>query len=281
MGGWRSTVRRLVPWGAVGLPLLDLLLVLTGVLPLAAGIAVVVVLEAALAVVVVAEWVAFHRAWRSARAQGAPRTEALIAGLAATAPPVLVRLVRVELALWRSLWWAVRRRRAVAPGQAAFSYTSRIGVMLWATIALTPIEIAAVHLLLPWQAVRVVVLVMSVVSLVWMVGFAFGLQQRPHVLDGGRLVVRFGTLREAVVRVADVVDVRAVTVVDHRKNLEVTDGQVVLSVLGESSVRVQLRPGATVDLDGRPVAAERVLFFADDPRGLVRALRTPAAEAAG
>jgi hypothetical protein len=27
--------------------------------------------------------------------------------------------------------------------------------------------------------------------------------------------------------------------------------------------------------------AERVLFFADDPRGLVRALRTPAAEAAG
>ncbi len=190
------------------------------------------------------------------------------------------RLVRAELALWRSLWWAVRRRREVAPGQAAFSCTSRVGVMLWATIALTPIEIVAVHLLLPWQTVRVVVLVLSVVSLVWMVGFAFGLQQRPHVLDGERLVVRFGTLREAVVRVADVLDARAATTVDHRKNLEVTDGQVALSVLGESSVRLRLRPGATVELDGRPVPAERVLLFADDPRAVVRALRAPAAESA-
>jgi hypothetical protein len=191
------------------------------------------------------------------------------------------RLVRAELALWRSLWWAVRRRRAVAPGQTAFSYTSRIGVMLWTTIALTPVEIVAVHLLLPWPTARVVVLVLSVGSLVWMLGFAFALQQRPHVLDGERLAVRFGSLREVVVRVADVVDARAATTVDHRRNLEVTDGQVVLSVLGESSVRVQLRPGATVELDGRPVAAERVLLFADDPRGLVRALREPAAEAAG
>jgi hypothetical protein len=119
-----------------------------------------------------------------------------------------------------------------------------------------------------------------VVSLVWMVGFAFGLQQRPHVLDGERLVVRFGTLREAVVRVADVLDARAATTVDHRKNLEVTDGQVALSVLGESSVRLRLRPGATVELDGRPVPAERVLLFADDPRAVVRALRAPAAESA-
>jgi hypothetical protein len=280
MGGWRTTMRRAVPWAAVGLPLLDALLVLTGVVPLAAGIAVVVVLEVAFAAVVVAEWVAFRRAWRAARARGDGRAEALLAGLTATAPPPLIRLVRAELGLWQSLWWAVRRRRAVAPGQTPFSYTSRIGVMLWATIALTPVEMAAVHVLLPWQSVRIVVLVLSLVSLVWMAGFAFGLQQRPHVLDGERLVVRFGHLREVVVRVADVVDARAATTVDHRRNLEAADGRVALSVLGESSVRLHLRAGATVDLDGRPVPAEQVLLFADDPRGVVRALRAQATEAA-
>ncbi|WP_222266210.1 hypothetical protein [Modestobacter marinus] len=280
MGGRRTALRRLVPWAAVGLPLVDALPVLTGVLPVAAGIAAAVVLEAALAIVVVAGWVVFRRAWWTARARGDRRSEALLAGLAATAPPLLVRLVRAEVGLWQSLWWAVRRRRAVTPGQTAFSATSRIGVMLWATIALTPVEMAAVHVLLPWQSVRVVVLVVSLVSLVWMVGFALALQQRPHVLDSERLIVRFGSLREVVVRLADVVDARAATTVDHRRSLEVADRRVALSVLGESSVRLQLRPGAAVGLDGGSVAAEQVLFFADDPRGLVRALRALVAESA-
>jgi hypothetical protein len=45
------------------------------------------------------------------------------------------------------------------------------------------------------------------------------------------------------------------------------------SVLGESIVRLQLRPGAVVDVDGRPMEPDRVLFFADDPRAAVRDLR--------
>ncbi|WP_138758249.1 hypothetical protein [Modestobacter altitudinis] len=269
----RRALARAVPWAAVLLPLAELLLVVTGVLPVGVAVLVAVVLEAAFAAVLVAGWTAFRRVWRTERARGGPRRQALLAGLAATAPPAVVTLVRSELGTWQALWWALRRRRAVLPGELAFGYTSRIGVMLWVTIALTPLEVLVVHLLLPWPIVRTVVLVLSIVSLVWMLGFALGLQQRPHVLGPGELVLRFGHLRQLVVPLADVVTARAVTTVDHPKNLEVADGQVALSVLGESSVRLQLRSGAVVGLDGRPVEAERVVFFADDPRAAVRELR--------
>ena len=273
MARGRAGLLRLAPWAAVAVPLLDVVLVVSGVLPLAVGIVVAVVLEALLVPVVFAEWALFRRGWRAARAGGAGRRAAALAGFTAAAPAPLLRAARAEAGMWRSLWWGLRRRRAVGPGQTPLSYTSRIGVMLWVTILLSPVEIVAVHLLLPWHVVRTVVLVVSLVSLVWMLGFTLALQQRPHVLDPDRLVLRFAQLREVVVRVADVADARAATTVDHPRSLEVGEGSVSLSVLGESSVRLRLHPGATVLVDGDPVAAEQVTFFADDARRAVRELR--------
>ena len=180
----------------------------------------------------------------------------------------------------QALWWAVRRRRAVPPGAAAFSYTSRIGVMLWVTNALTPIEMAVVHLLLPWPAVRWSVLVLSTVALVAGVAFALALAQRPHTLDRDRLTLRFTFLHEVVVPVADVVGVTARTTLDHRRILEAADGELSLSVLGETSVRLQLRPGATVRVSPDEVPVERLAFFADDPRGVGGQLRALLADRA-
>ena len=280
MGAGRGGVLRFAPWAAVLVPLLDAVLVIGGVLPPAAGIVVAVVLEALLVPVAFAEWALFRRGWRSARGRGAGRRAAAVAGFTAAAPVPVVRAARAEAGMWRSLWWALRRRRAVGPGEVPLSYTSRIGVMLWVTILLSPVEIVAVHLLLPWETVRLVVLVVSLVSLVWMLGFTLSLQQRPHVLGADRLVLRFGHLREAVVATADVAGARVATTVDHPRNLVVGEGSVALSVVGESSVRLRLHPAATVLLDGAPVSAEQVVFFADDARGAVRELRARIAERA-
>jgi hypothetical protein len=269
----RAGLLGLAPWAALAVPVLDVVLVVGGVLPLAAGVVVAVVLEALLVPLAFAKWALFRRGWRAARAAGAGRRTAIGAGFASAAPAPLVRAARAEAGLWLALWWGLRRRRAVAPGETPLSYTSRIGVMLWVTILLSPVEIVAVHLLLPWHVVRTVVLVVSLVSLVWMVGFTLALQQRPHVLDADRLELRFTHLREVVVRLADVADARVTTTVDHRRSLEVGDGAVSLSVLGESSVRLRLHPGSTVLVDGAAVAAEQVTFFADDPRAAVRELR--------
>lgn len=172
-----------------------------------------------------------------------------------------------------ALWWTLRRRRDVPPGAATFSYSSRIGVMLWVAIALTPVEVGVVHLLLPWPAARWALVVLSVVTLLVTVGFALSLGQRPHTLDRGELRLRFSFLREVVVPVADVVAVRPRTTLDQPRVLAVDDGEVSLSVLGETSVRLELRPSATVRVAGEEVPAGEVALFADDPRGLTTALR--------
>ncbi|MBB3674523.1 hypothetical protein [Modestobacter versicolor] len=46
-------------------------------------------------------------------------------------------------------------------------------------------------------------------------------------------------------------------------------------VPGPTELRLRLRPGAVVGLDGRPVEAERLRSFADDPRRRPRAAGTP------
>jgi hypothetical protein len=155
-----------------------------------------------------------------------------------------------------------------------------MGVMLSVTIALTPVEVGVVHLLLPWPAVRWALIGLSVVTLLATVGFALSLGQRPHTVDRDELRLRFSFLREVVVPVGDVVAVRPRTTLDQPRVLAVDDGEVSLSVLGETSVRVELRPGATVRVAGEDVPATGVALFADDPRGLTAALRARLADRA-
>lgn len=274
MAATRRVMARAVPWAAVLLPLLEVVLVLAGVLPFGVAVVVAVVLELCFAVVLVAEWVLFRGAYRAARSGGARRAAAVHAGIEAAAPRPLALLVRAELGTWRSLAWAVRRRRVGEPGDVPLTYASRMDVLLWTVICLTPVEALVVHLLLPWQTVRWVVLALTGYGLLWLVGFALSFRQCPHTLGPELLTLRFGHLRETVVRLDDVVGATAATTTEHRRNVEHTGGLLTLSVAGEASVRLQLRPGSTVRHEGAELTVEQVAFFADDPRAAVRALRT-------
>ena len=195
---------RAAPWLAVLLPLVDAGLALTGVLPVRTAVIVAVVGEVLLLGVAVAEWTLARRAHRRSRAAGGSRGAAVLAGLQAALPPPVYRLVRSELAVVRALGWAARRRTAVRPGEEAFSYTSRIGVLLGVMIGLTPVEMGVVHVLLPWPTVRWVVFALGLAGLFWLVGFVLSLRQHPHTLDDSTLTLRFGQLRTARVQLADV-----------------------------------------------------------------------------
>ncbi|MGY1750881.1 hypothetical protein [Modestobacter sp. SYSU DS0511] len=269
---------RVVPWLALLVPLVNAALAVTGALPVRTAVVVAVVLELLLAGVFVAEAVLFRRAYRRVRTAGGSRGTALLAGAEAALPRPLHWLIRSELGVGRALFWALRRRTVVRPGEQPFSYTSRIGVVLGTVIGLTPVELGVVRLLLPWPTVRWVVLALGLWGLVWLIGFALSLRQNPHTLGPDQLTLRFGQLRTARVRLADVAAARVAATDGAKRTLEVTPEQVALSLMGETSVRLTLRPGATVDLDGAQVPAERVLFFADDPRGLVRELRSRLAD---
>lgn len=69
----RSRLVRSARWAVVVVPLVEVVLVVTGVLELRTGVVVGLALEALLAGVVVAEAIAFRRAYRRVRAAGASR----------------------------------------------------------------------------------------------------------------------------------------------------------------------------------------------------------------
>ena len=268
-----STLR----WLALVIPLVDVALVLSGVLSLRTGIVVALVLEALFAVVLVVEATAFRRAYRVTRQRGGGRRAGLVAGAEAVWPPALLRLVRAEAGVIRALWWAVRRRSAVGPDDVPLPYAGRFGLVLGAVTALGVLETAVVHVLLPWEIARWVLLVVSSYGLVWVLGSGLSLFQHPHVLRDGELVLRSGHLHSIAVPLAGLVAVRRSVQSEHGRTVVRNGDRLVLSVMGDTDVELCFDPPVPVAGQDEPVA--RVAFWADDPQAVVRLLRDRAVPA--
>jgi hypothetical protein len=273
----RTALPSTLRWLALVVPLVDVALVLSGVLSLRTGIVVALVLEALLAVVLVVEATAFRRAYRATRHRGAGRGAGLAAGAEAVWPPLVLRLVRAEAGVVRALWWAVRRRSAVGPDDLPVPYAGRFGLVLGAVAALGVLETAVVHVLLPWETARWVLLAVSVYALFWVLGWGLSLFQHPHVLRDGELVLRFGHLRSIAVPLAGLVSVRRSAESEHGRTLARDGDRLVLSVMGDTNVELRVDPPVHVDGQDEPVA--RIAFWADDPQAVVRLLRDRAVPA--
>jgi hypothetical protein len=272
----RSTGR----WLVVVIPVVDVALVLTGVLDLRTGVVVGAALELVLVLVVLAEARVFRRAYTGARAEGLARPDAVCAGMRAVWPPVVVALVEAEIGLWQSLWWGVRRRRDVRPGELPVSYGDRFTVMLWAICGLGALELVVVHLLTAqWPVVRWSLLALGVYALLWVVGFGLSLRQRPHLLRADELVLRFGHVRSVRVplnRLASVTTGAA----GHTRNLELDGDSMAMSVMGDTNVELRFFPPVEVDVAGRIRELARIRCYADGPREAASALRASALDRA-
>jgi hypothetical protein len=139
------------------------------------------------------------------------------------------------------------------------------------------LETVVVHVLLPWETARWVLLAVSLYALVWVVGSGLSLFQHPHLLRDDELVLRFGHLRSAVVPLAGLVAVRRSVESEHKKVLVRDGDRLVLSVMGDTDVELRFDPPVHVAGQGEPVA--RVAFWVDDPQAVVRLLRDRAVPA--
>jgi hypothetical protein len=266
-------VVRALRWAVVAVPLADVVLALTGVLDARTAVTAGLVLEVLLAGVVAAEVGAFRRGYRRARAAGGGRSAAASAGLAAALPAPVAWFLRAEAGTARALWRAVRRHaRTDDPDDVVLPYTDRIAVMLWTTVGLGVVETVVVHLLVPWPALRWVLLALSGYGLLWVAGLACSLRQHPHVVRADELVLRFAHLRATRVPLAGLASARRDVRTGHRHNVERLGGTLSLSVAGETSVELAFDPPVEVAVRGRVGRYERLRFFADDPRTAARLL---------
>ncbi|MEO6087634.1 MAG: hypothetical protein ABIQ18_31440 [Umezawaea sp.] len=161
------------------------------------------------------------------------------------------------------LWWVLRRRVGVGPGDVAIGYSAERLPLMIALAGVLVLETAVVGLLVPWPVVHVLdvcaVFQVLVVVARWVT--------RPHLLRPDALVLRYGTAFEAVVPL-DVVAAVRVRRRHHTGYRSVRrDGDEVSVVVGDqTTVLLELAEPVDVVLPGGDrCAATALSFHADDP----------------
>jgi hypothetical protein len=191
-------------------------------------------------------------------------------------------LVKLEIGIWRSLFLLLTRRiSGQRQGVRPFSYSKAIAPVMGAFIFVSMVELPVVHLLIPWDTVRLVALVLSIWGLLWMVGLLASMKVFPHLLDEHGLRVRYGTTVDVRVPWETVASVTARRrSIPTRQRLQL-DGDVVnVPVLKLTRVDVALRAPTPVELPDGVQEISELRLYVDDPRAFVAAAREQLAERA-
>lgn len=181
------------------------------------------------------------------------------------------RLALMELQQYRALARWLTRRPKGGPGELPFGNTSAVKVVLGAFLISGTVETVVLHLVLPWERIRLVVDVLSVWGLLWMLGYAAALWMHPHLVAEPGLVVRSGLRVNLLLPWHAIEEVAATTErsLPSSKPVQVEDDVVHVPVGSMTNVEVRLR--RPMDYEGSSVS--RVTLWADDPQALVTAAR--------
>lgn len=198
-------------------------------------------------------------------------------------PGLVGHALVVEVAMYRNLFRWVLRRPAVPVGAEPVGYAQAVTPVMWLWIFASAAELPLVHVLVPWEGVRIAALVLGVWGLVWMLGALAGLRIYPHLLTADALRVRNGALTELVIPWEAVAAARKVDL-DLPSSVwtlqpEETPGGTHLrvGVSGRANVTVELREPLLVrPTRSRELTVVRVSFWVDEPREVVRALQARA-----
>lgn len=189
------------------------------------------------------------------------------------------RAVASELRLYRSLFRWVTRRPDVPRDVEAFGYARAVTPVMWLWIFASAVEVPLVHLLVPWDAVRIGLLVIGVWGLLWMVGLLASLNVHPHLMSDTALRVRSGAAIDITIpwdAVASIAVQRrdlpsSIRTLQPRETKSGTDLQV--GVSGQVNLHAVLCRPMTVPTPGASRRITELSFWADDQRALVARAR--------
>lgn len=195
-----------------------------------------------------------------------------------TAIALARRVVAFELALYRSLFRWVARRPDIPSDAVAFPYIGAIAALLWAFIFVSAIELIALHLLLPWETIRLIVDIVSIWGLIWMLGFMASFKVHPHLVSDSGLRIRNGAATDITVP-WDAIARVGVRERSRDKSTAIQldqdeQGTVLNVVVGSrTNVNVTLLRPLVVPLSKGEEPVTEIRLYADDARGLAKHVR--------
>jgi hypothetical protein len=184
-----------------------------------------------------------------------------------------------ELNIYKSLLRWLLRRPSIPAGFEPVGYAQLATPMLALWIFGSALELPLVHVLVPWHAVRIALLVVGVWGLLWMLGVLAGLRSYPHLLGADTLRIRSGAMHdiavpwEAVARVTtqDRSLPSSVWVLQQEQTEQGTHLDVAVS--GRVNVHLALREELSVRTRKGDLVVTGVSFWADEPREVAGRVR--------
>ena len=188
------------------------------------------------------------------------------------------RAVTFELALYRSLFRWVTRRPDIPADAVAFTYVGPVAALLWVFVVVSAIELFVLHVLLPWETVRIVADILGVWGLVWMLGLLASFKVYQHLVTESGLRIRNGVSTDLTVS-WDAVATIGVRERGRDKSralqLDRDEAGTVLNVVigSRTNVDVKLRRPLVVPLRTGEESIVELRLYADDAHDLISRAR--------
>lgn len=184
-----------------------------------------------------------------------------------------------EINIYVSLLRWIARRPSVPEGSSPVGYARMATPVIALWIFGSALEIPVVHVLVPWDGLRIPLLILGIWGLMWMIGFLAGLRSYPHLLTGETLRVRNGPMHDIAIPLAEVARVttgeRSLPSSMWVLQPETTDGGTHLNVTvsGQVNVHLALRRPLAVRTRKGDLTVAALSLWVDEPRELAARLR--------
>jgi hypothetical protein len=194
-------------------------------------------------------------------------------------------LIRAELRLYVAYARAIRRRKDVPEGSVEIEHGQTFRMLLGVLIAVTPIEVGAIeilfHFFIPIVALRVALWVITLITLLWLVGMLLSMRVYPHYANEQHMVFRYATFHTVEIETSWVTAVR-LKKRDCVKNktLELDGDLLALNEMRETQIELEFATPQRPVINSTPYATEVrcFAFSADKPpetRNQIAALLEP------
>ncbi|MGO2111824.1 MAG: hypothetical protein ACTH31_09440 [Pseudoclavibacter sp.] len=172
---------------------------------------------------------------------------------------------------------AVSGKKRVPAGSTPFGYAKGSAAFPTVMVALSLAEVVVVHILVPWEWAKILLLILTVWGVLVTLGAVAARLVHPHYIEHGMLHLRWGRERVLATPVTNIV---AATLHANHAHTQpaVLGDSVMLTQFQSTNVMIRFAEPVAVD---PPVSKQRrngdvnateVQLFVDDPAGFLRAL---------
>ncbi|MDN5851890.1 MAG: hypothetical protein L0K86_03405 [Actinomycetia bacterium] len=187
--------------------------------------------------------------------------------------------MRYEIRLYISLARWLSRRPSIPDDAMPIGYAKATTPVILLWIFASALEIPLIHVLIPWDTIRIIGLAIGVWGLIWMLGLLASLHVYPHLFDSSRLRVRNGASVDVAVpwEAIDSLSARRGDLPSSARTFQPEETErgthLRIGVSGQINVHASLVAPLTVETPHGPKEIVELSFLADDPRAFTKRAR--------